>query len=391
MNSSIMTKKDYINQIIIMLTNLKKNNKESSIDNSNKNNDNEIDNMIGFLLSSIQEKESNKDEYDKLEPLLNPENRRFTLFPIKYQKLMDIYHIQQNCFWTAEEIDFTEDYEDFKKLNEQEQHFIEMILAFFAAGDGIVNFNLRERFLNDVQIMEAQVVYAWQMMMENIHSLVYSKMLENIVRDKKRRDELFNAIETVESVKLMAEWQFKWIESSKGFRFRLVAFAIVEGIFFSGAFASIFWLKKYRSNGTYFMKGLIKSNKLISRDEGQHCTFAYALYSLLEKKLSTNEIYEMMDEAVFIAHKFTEDAILCKFIGMNTNMMKDYIEFMADYSLVNLGYTKKYNKNNPFEFMETIALSDKTNFFESRPSDYQNAYNSKNSLKNKLNILKDRC
>ncbi|ARF09285.1 ribonucleoside diphosphate reductase beta subunit [Catovirus CTV1] len=320
-------------------------------------------------------------DFDHVEPILNKENRRFTIFPIKYPKIWELYKKQQSLFWKAEEIDFSKDYDDFKKLNEDEQHFIKMVLAFFAASDGIVNFNLRERFLKDVQIMEAQVAYAWQMMMENIHNESYSQMLENIIKNPVEKERLFNAIQTVPSVKLMADWAFKWIESSKSFAYRLVAFAIIEGVFFSSAFASIFWLKRYRGKGQHFLNGLIKSNEFISRDEAMHYEFACELYKLLENKLPKEEIYNIMDEAVDISKIFTNDAIPCKLIGMNDELMYQYIEYIGDRLLVMMGYPKKYNKDNPFDFMVTIALPRKSNFFEHRPTDYQSAHKSNTERK----------
>jgi ribonucleotide reductase beta subunit family protein with ferritin-like domain len=322
--------------------------------------------------------------HDKDEPILDPVNSRFTIEPILYPDIWNSYKAQQNCYWRAEEIDFSKDYDDYCKLSSDEQHFIDMILAFFAASDGIVNFNIRERFLNEIQIIEALTAYSWQMMMENIHNEVYSKMLMNIVKDSARRDKLFNAIKTVKSVKLMADWAFKWIASSASFAHRLVAFAIVEGIFFSGAFAAIFWLKKYRSKGEHFLNGLIKSNEFISRDEGEHARFAVLLYSHLKFKLPKDDIYNILKEAVEISKQFNDDAIPCRLIGMNNELMNQYIEYIADRLLLLLNYPKLYNATNPFEFMETIGLNKKTNFFEHRPTDYQSANNSDNVLIKKI-------
>jgi ribonucleotide reductase beta subunit family protein with ferritin-like domain len=570
------------------------------------------------------------------EPLLNPEKARFTIFPIEYQDIWDMYKTQLSAFWKAEEIDFSKDYDDYVTLNDNEQHFVKMTLAFFAASDGIVNFNLRERFLKDVQIMEGQVAYGFQMMMESIHcvsgatniltsdgykiisecvnkkvavwngyefsktevkftgnsklyrvelsngmyldctpehkwfihgddqsktthnivftkdlaidnviykydvpilnpkdpdnfenpyyrgfmcgtdkflnkkfivpinyslktklswlegicdgndnmdaielvsydnefiqkiqlmlstigilsnimviwveefeyhvlyvskndiskliqlgfnpkkmkltlqndikannnlikitniikldgvhktycfseplrhagifngiltgqSEVYSKMLENIIKNHSEKELLFNAIKTVPTVKKMADWAFKWIDSSKSFAYRLVAFAIVEGVFFSGSFASIFWIKKYRSNGKLFLPGLIKSNEFIARDEGMHTDFACLMYSKLKYKLKQSTINAIMHEAVLISQEFLTDSIPCKFIGMNSESMNSYIEYVADRLMVSLGYNKIFNKQNPFNFMESIGLSGKTNFFESRATEYQQA------------------
>ena len=284
-------------------------------------------------------------------------------------------------FWKAEEIDFSGDYNDFLTLSDGEKYFVEMILAFFAASDGIVNFNLSERFTKEIQNTEILFTYQFQTMIENIHSEVYSLMLENIVKDVARREFLFNAIQNIESIKLMADWAFKWIESSASFAHRVVAFAVVEGVFFSGAFAAIFWLKKYKnknrsdfSKGKPFMDGLIKSNKFISRDEGQHCAYACEVYSLLNHKLPASEINEIIKEGVEIAKKFMTDAIPVKLIGMSNQSMCDYIEYIGDRMLIMLGYKKIYNKANPFKFMETIGLNDKTNFFESRPHEYQDSH-----------------
>lgn len=327
--------------------------------------------------------------YDHDEPILDPKNARFTIQPIVYQSVWDMYKVQQNCYWKAEEIDFSKDYDDFCKLSKDEQHFVEMVLAFFAASDGIVNFNIRDRFLKEVQIIEAQTAYGWQMMQEGIHNESYSQMLTNIVKDASKREYLFNAIKNVNSVKLMADWAFKWIDSPKSFAYRLLAFAIIEGVFFSGAFAAIFWLKKYRSKGEHFMNGLIKSNEFIARDEGLHVAFAVLLYSLLKHKLPKTEVHNIMKEAVEISKQFTDDAIPCKLIGMNGKLMAQYIEYIADRLLVILKYPKLYDSVNPFEFMETIGLGKKANFFEQRSTDYQSANNSENSSKKVITILED--
>ena len=327
------------------------------------------------------------DNYDEDEPILKKENMRFTINPIQYPNIWKMYKLQLEAFWKAEEIDFSRDADDFKTMTLDEQSVIKMILAFFAASDGIVNFNLRERFLNDVKIMEAQVAYSFQMMMENIHGEVYSLMLQNIISDPVERDNLFNAITTIPSIKAMADWAFKWIESPKSFAYRLSAFAIVEGIFFSGAFATIFWLKKYRSQGKHFMNGLIKSNEFISRDEGSHTNFACEMYSLLRHKLVSSKLYEMITEAVDISIVFTNDAIKCKLIGMNPELMAQYIKYIADRLVVSLGYTKLYNAENPFDFMETIGMMRKTNFFEHRPTEYKSAYSGDNKMSKKINIL----
>lgn len=326
---------------------------------------------------------SDSDEF-----LLKEENRRFTVFPIKCQDIWDMYKKQQACNWTAEEIDFSEDYKDYNTLSKNEQHFLKMILAFFAASDGIVNFNLSERFTKEVQVMEVQICYRFQMMMEDIHGHIYSLMLDNIIRDSEERENLFNAIKTVPSVKMMADWAFKWIESSKSFGHRIIAFTIVEGVFFSGAFASIFWFKKYKNKGKMFLKGLIKSNEFISRDEGLHCDFGCLLYTkYVKNKVRKEEIHEMMDDAVKIAIYFMTEALPCSLIGMNSDLMKDYIKYIGDRLLVALGTDKLYKVKNPFKFMETIGMPGKANFFEVRETSYQDANVLNKGKRGKITIL----
>jgi ribonucleoside-diphosphate reductase subunit M2 len=332
-----------------------------------------------------------KAKEDINEPILKEENFRLTVFPLKpeYKQIWNLYKDQVKSFWTAEEIDFSKDKADFETLDKKEQEAIEMMLAFFAASDGIVNFNLRERFMNDVKIMEAQIAYAFQMMMENIHGEVYSQMLENIVSDVSKRTKLFNAIKEINTIKAMADWAFKWIDSSESFAHRVVAFACVEGIFFSGAFATIFWLKKYRGQGRAFMNGLTKSNEFIARDEGMHTNFACMLYHLLNEKLSRQTIVDMVTEAVTISTNFTNESITEKFVGMNKDSMSQYLQYIADRLIVMLGYDKHYNSENPFDFMETIGMSRKTNFFEHRPTEYQNAFNEENNNAGEFRILAD--
>jgi ribonucleotide reductase beta subunit family protein with ferritin-like domain len=329
------------------------------------------------------------ENYDYDEELLKEENQRFTVFPIKYNSIWKLYKKQLEAFWKAEEIDFSNDKNDYMTLNKDEQNFVKMVLAFFAASDGIVNFNLRERFLKDIKIMEAQTAYGFQMMMEGVHNECYSLMLENIIDDKEEREYLFDAIKNVPSIKAMADWALKWIESTSSFAFRLFAFAIVEGIFFSGAFASIFWLKKYRSQGKHFMNGFIKSNEFISRDEGMHVQFAVHLYSLLKHKLSTSLVNQLIDEAVKISITFTDDAIKTKLIGMNPELMEKYIKYIGDRLLVSLGYSKLYNEENPFDFMETIGMIRKTNFFEHRPTEYKSAYTADAKIQKRFTHLED--
>lgn len=312
-------------------------------------------------------------ENKTIEPLLDKNNFQFTVYPIRYQGVWNLYQKQLACFWKAQEIDFSKDYDDFTELNRNEQHFVKMILAFFAASDGIVNFNISERFLNDVQVSEVRTAYIFQMMMEGIHGETYSLMLDNIIRDRDEKTRLFTAIQGVESVKLMSNWAMKWIDSDLGFAHRLVAFATVEGVLFSGAFASIFWLKKYKGSGKQFMTGLVKSNEFISRDEGLHTDFACELYSLLNNKLSDLEVYSIVSEGVEVSKIFMTDALPCNLIGINSSTMSQYIEYVADRLLVALGHPKKYQSKNPFEFMNSIGMTQKTNFFESRPTEYQSA------------------
>lgn len=327
---------------------------------------------------------------DKDEPLLQEENRRFTMFPIKYPKIWDAYKNHLNAFWKAEEINFSKDYEDYLTLNKDEQHFLKMILAFFAASDGIVNFNLNERFAREVKIMEAQVFYSFQMMMENVHAEVYSLMLDNIVKDPEERKILFNAIETIPAVKKMADWAFKWVDSSKSFAHRLIAFAIVEGVFFSGMFASIYWFKKYRSKGKMFLDGLCSSNEFIARDEGMHCNFACLLYEHIVNRVPKDEVFQIMDEAVSIVNNFMNDALQVRLIGMNADYMADYNRYIGDRLLVALGYPKLYKSINPFKFMETLGLPGKKNFFEGRETAYQSAHQNKDKkMTGKITILDD--
>lgn len=314
------------------------------------------------------------------EPLLNDENFRFTVKPInpRFEIFWKLYKKQQESFWTAEEIQFTHDYHDFLTLSEDQQHYIKMILAFFAASDGIVNFNLREYFLREIKPVEAQIAYGYQLMMENIHGEVYSDMLLNIVKDDKERDFLFNAISTVPSVKMMTDWIFKWIKSDTSIGYRIIAMSIVEGVFFSGAFCSIFWFKKYVATGPEFMKGLVGSNEFIARDEGLHVNFACALYSYIKNKVSSDDVYDMFREANEIVKVFNTDSIPCRLIGMDADLLTQYVQYIADRLLVSLGYEKMWMVTNPFNFMESIGMLSKANFFEKRPTDYQKAHNEDN-------------
>lgn len=324
-----------------------------------------------------------------MEPLLDESSRRFTLFPIQYPTLWNLYEKQMALFWTAKEIDFSKDLEDFETLTENEQHYLKRVLAFFAASDGIVNFNISSRFLQEITVMEASVCYGFQMAMENVHSEVYSIMLDNLVKNTAEREMLFNSIQTVESVKSISDWAFKWINSDKSFAHRVIAFCVVEGVFFSGAFASIFWMKRYKSSGKLFLQGLVKSNEFIARDEGMHVQFGCELYRLLNNKLSTQEVYRIIEEGVYVAKMFMTDALPVKLLGMNSESMGEYIEYVSDRLLVDLGYPKRYNRANPFSFMETIGMVGKTNFFESRPTEYQSAYVLSNTKENNHEIMED--
>lgn len=301
-----------------------------------------------------------------LEPLLTADDKRFVMFPIQDEKIWAMYKKQVDCFWRAEEIDLTKDIAHWDGLATDEQMFISMILAFFAASDGIVLENLALRFMTDVQLSEARAFYGFQIAMENIHSQTYSLLIETYIKDALEKDKLFNAIENFPCIQKKAKWAQKWIgDNRSSFAKRLVGFACVEGIFFSGAFCSIYWLKKRG-----LMPGLTFSNELISRDEALHTEFAVLLYNKLVRKMSKAKIYEIIKEAVEIEIEFICDALPCKLIGMNSKLMSQYIEFVADRLVVQLGYDKIYNVTNPFDFMELISIEQKTNFFESRVSDY---------------------
>jgi ribonucleoside-diphosphate reductase subunit M2 len=300
------------------------------------------------------------------EPLLAPDDNRFVMFPIKHNDVWEMYKKQVDCFWRAEEIDLSKDLANWESLNADEKHFVSMILAFFAASDGIVLENLASRFMNEVQVSEARAFYGFQIAMENIHSESYSLLIETYIKDKEEKHKLFNAIEHFPCIQKKSDWAQKWIHDNRSsFATRLVAFACVEGIFFSGAFCSIYWLKKRG-----LMPGLTFSNELISRDEALHCEFAILLYSKLLKKMDKTRIHEIIKEAVDIETEFICQALPCRLIGMNSEMMTQYIQFVADRLSVQLGYKKIYNVNNPFDWMEMISLEGKTNFFEKRNDSY---------------------
>jgi ribonucleoside-diphosphate reductase beta chain len=303
------------------------------------------------------------------EPILKENENRFVLFPIQHNDIWQFYKKSEASFWTAEEIDLEPDLQDWNnKLNDDERYFIKHVLAFFAASDGIVNENLAENFLAEVQYTEAKFFYGFQVMMENIHSETYSLLIDTYIQDKAEKDRLFNAIETLDCVKKKAKWALDWIDNGS-FAERLIAFAAVEGIFFSGSFCSIFWLKKRG-----LMPGLSFSNQLISRDEGMHCDFACLLYNdHLVNKLPKEKVEKIITDAVAIEKEFVTDALPVKLIGMNADLMTQYIEFVADRLLVELGNEKVYHSTNPFDFMDMISLQGKSNFFEVRVGDYQKA------------------
>jgi ribonucleoside-diphosphate reductase beta chain len=304
-----------------------------------------------------------------VEPILEQgDNSRFVLFPIQHDDIWEFYKKAEASFWTAEEIDLGQDLSDWKDLNDGERHFISHVLAFFAASDGIVNENLAEHFVSEVQYTEAKFFYGFQIAMENIHSETYSLLIDTYIKNPEERDKLFNAIEHLDCVRKKAEWALRWIDQGS-FHERLIAFAAVEGIFFSGSFCSIFWLKKRG-----LMPGLTFSNELISRDEGLHCDFACHLYNNhVVNKLSVEKITSIIKDAVEIEKEFVTDALPVRLIGMNAELMCKYIEFVADRLLSELGCPKVWNSTNPFDFMDMISLQGKTNFFEKRVGDYQKA------------------
>ncbi len=303
------------------------------------------------------------------EPILKENKDRFVIFPIQHSDIWDYYKKAEASFWTAEEIDLSQDLKDWSNtMTDDEKHFIKHVLAFFAASDGIVNENLAENFVAEVQYTEAKFFYGFQIAVENIHSETYSLLIDTYVKDPKEKDYLFHAIETMDCVKKKADWALRWIDEGS-FAERLVAFAAVEGIFFSGSFCSIFWLKKRG-----LMPGLSFSNELISRDEGLHCDFACLLYNNhLVNKLSVETVQDIIKDAVEIEKEFVTDALPVKLIGMNSDLMCQYIEFVADRLLGELNCPKIYNSTNPFDFMEMISLQGKTNFFEKRVGEYQKA------------------
>ncbi|XP_061126906.1 ribonucleoside-diphosphate reductase subunit M2 isoform X1 [Syngnathus typhle] len=308
-----------------------------------------------------------KNSGDRVEPLLKDNPRRFVIFPIQYHDIWRMYKKAEASFWTAEEVDLSKDMQDWELLKEDEKFFISHVLAFFAASDGIVNENLVERFMQEVQVTEARCFYGFQIAMENIHSEMYSLLIDTYIKDPKDREYLFNAIETMPCVKKKADWALNWIgNKNANYGERVVAFAAVEGIFFSGSFAAIFWLKKRG-----LMPGLTFSNELISRDEGLHCDFACLMFKHLVDKPSVETVTSIIKNAVEIEQEFLTQALPVKLIGMNCELMKRYIEFVADRLMMELGFSKLFCVENPFDFMENISLEGKTNFFEKRVGEYQ--------------------
>jgi len=320
------------------------------------------------VVAPVSEVSAKFIELEKSDPLLKENPNRWVLFPIQYPAVFEMYKKHEASFWTAEEIDLAQDSKDWETLTEGEQHFITHVLAFFAASDGIVLENLSGRFSCEIQIPEARAFYGFQIAMENIHSETYSLLIEQYIRDPVEKSKVFNAIQTMPAVKEKAQWAVQWMNGDNSFAERIVAFAAVEGILFSGSFCAIYWLKKRG-----LMPGLTFSNELISRDEGLHAEFACLIYSMLQNKLPDDIVHGMIRGAVDAERKFICEALPCDLIGMNNDMMTRYIEFVADRLLASLGHPKIFFASNPFDWMELISLQGKTNFFEKRVGEYQKA------------------
>jgi ribonucleotide reductase beta subunit family protein with ferritin-like domain len=303
------------------------------------------------------------------EPLLTEDNTRFTQLPIKYPELQKAYETHESMFWSSKEIDYPADLADWNSLSDDERYFIEHILAFFSGADGIVLENLVNNFCSEIKASEARNFYSFQAMIENVHALTYALLLDTLVKDPKRKHELFNAIDTIPCVRKKADWALKWMNNKRPFEERIIAFSIVEGVFFSGAFCAIFWLKSRNK----MVKALGTSNELIARDEALHCAFAVLIYNHLKNRVTQQRVEEILIEAVNIEKEFICESIPCAMLGMNKDLMSTYIEYVADTLLVQLGFEKIYNSENPFEFMTAICLDGKTNFFESRTTAYVSA------------------
>ena len=321
-----------------------------------------------------------------MEDILINSDKRFVLFPIKHEDIWIMYKKQVASFWTTEEIDLINDLRDWEKLSQDEQKYIKNVLAFFAASDGIIVENLAQKFCNEVQYPEARAFYSFQSAMEQIHSETYSLLIDTYIKSTEEKEHLFNAINNIPIIRKKADWALKWINDNNTFSERLIGFIIVEGLFFSASFCAIYWLKKRG-----LMPGLTFSNELISRDEGLHCNFGCLLYSKLNNKLSTEKIHNIINEAIEIEKEFVSDSLPVELIGMNSKLMTQYIEFIADRLLKQLGYEKLYNVLNPFEWMDMISLQGKTNFFEKRVGEYQkaNIMNNNNNNKNEFKIDED--
>lgn len=324
-----------------------------------------------YLISYYNSKSDFTDETIALEPILSENSAKFTVLPIEYHDVWKNYKTQCQCYWVCEEIDLSRDEEHWNsQLSNNDKVFISHVLAFFNSFDGIVNDNLRKNVIDVIKIKEAEGAYGRQFDMEFTHGEMYSLMLDTFVKDHDLKNKLINAVETMPAIKKKAEWCRKWIDSDKPFAHKIIAFAIVEGIFFSGSFASIFWLKTRPGS---IMPGLRKSNKFISRDETLHVLLAITIYSLLNNKLKESVVYDIIDEAIQIESEFITESLPCRLLGMNSDLMTQYIMYCADRLLVQLGYNKKYNKENPFEFMNKIDIFCKSNFFEERNDNYSDS------------------
>jgi len=316
--------------------------------------------------------------FDKDEFLLTENKGRFVLFPIKYDNLYELYKKAESSFWTVNEIDLSKDINDWEKLNDNERYFIKNIIGFFAGSDGIVMENLAARFMNEIQIPEARAFYSYQIFNESIHNETYSLLIDTYIKDSEEKNLIFNSIENIPCVAKKADWAYKWIKNEEfSFATRLLAFTIVEGIFFSGSFCAIYWIKKRG-----LMPGLTFSNELISKDEGMHCQFACTLYGMIKNKLDKEVVHQIFKEAVEIEKEFIVNSIPCEMIGMNAELMKQYIEFVSNRLLVQLGYDRIWNTENPFDFMELISLRPKSNFFEVRVGEYAKSKISNESVNN---------